>query len=591
MKKVMVAACAAVVMVCSGAGAGTALAQSVPAPWTARDIGSPALAGSATFSNGVFDIDAAGTDIWGSRDQFHFVYQAVSGDVDVRARIDSVTRAHNWSKAGVMIRGSLAADAPHGFAAVSAAEGLAFQRRRSAGAASVHTAGPVGRAPAWVRLVRVGNSLTAYTSLDGSTWTRVGSDTINLGTTAYIGIAVTSHEPTARTTAVASSVSIGSSALPAGQAAADVGAPAIKGKTSFSAGRYAITAGGADIWDSADEFHYVYQAISGDVDVVARVASITMAHKWSKAGVMIRETLAPGSRHAMALTSAAAGYAFQRRADTGTWSDHTAGGSGTPPGWVRLVRKGSQFEAFRSPDGAKWTSMGTATIAMNTDVYVGLAVTSHNVSTATTAVIDSLKVTRTTSSTNVPPAVVLSSPSAGATFTEPATLTLTATASDSDGTVGSVEFYANGTRLGVDTSAPYSVSVGSVPAGTYSLTAVATDDKGATTISPGVSVTVSASATAPSTGVPTGVSFTASTDHATLVTKYVLEIYQAGATPGSSTPVAKSDLAKPAPDSTGTITVDRSAFFQALAAGNYVASVAAVGSGGTTRSTAVTFTR
>jgi Bacterial Ig domain len=92
---------------------------------------------------------------------------------------------------------------------------------------------------------------------------------------------------------------------------------------------------------------------------------------------------------------------------------------------------------------------------------------------------------------NVSPLVTLDSPANGTTYTEPATVTLAATATDVDGTVDHVTFYADGAPLGSDTSAPYSFDWPNVPAGTYTLTAVATDDQGAASpASNAVSVTV-----------------------------------------------------------------------------------------------------
>src|SRR4051812_33297422 len=78
-----------------------ASAQAVPSPWVAADIGSPALTGSTTYASGVFTVKAAGTDIWGTSDQFRFVYQPITGDVEVIARVDSIAAADPWSKAGV----------------------------------------------------------------------------------------------------------------------------------------------------------------------------------------------------------------------------------------------------------------------------------------------------------------------------------------------------------------------------------------------------------------------------------------------------------------------------------------------------------
>src|SRR6185436_7699275 len=91
--------------------------------WVARDIGAPALAGSASLAQGVFTIDAAGSDIWGTSDQFHFVYQPIAGDVDISARIDSLTAADAWSKAGVMIRKSLTPGSAHALATLSSSFG------------------------------------------------------------------------------------------------------------------------------------------------------------------------------------------------------------------------------------------------------------------------------------------------------------------------------------------------------------------------------------------------------------------------------------------------------------------------------------
>src|SRR4051812_43232260 len=79
-----------------------ASAQAVPSPWVAADIGTPALAGLTTYTSGVFTVVAAGTDVWGTSDQFRFVYQQVTGDVDVVARVDSILKIDSWSKAGVM---------------------------------------------------------------------------------------------------------------------------------------------------------------------------------------------------------------------------------------------------------------------------------------------------------------------------------------------------------------------------------------------------------------------------------------------------------------------------------------------------------
>jgi len=490
--------CAALLLCC--AITRPAFAQSLPSPWTARDIGAPALSGSATYSSGVFTIDAAGSDIWGSSDQFHFVYQQIAGDVDIIARVDDVTQPSIWSKAGVMIRSSLNSNAAHGSALLTAADGARFRRRLTSGANSASTSVANVSAPVWVRAVRSGSKVTAYWSSNGSTWLLIGSDTIALGTFAYVGIAVTSNDSSARTTATLSGVRVSGagSAMPTGQRSIDIGSPVVGGSTTYSSGAYTIKAAGKDIWDTADQFHYLYQSLTGNGEVVARVRSLTNTNAWAKAGVMIRESLTAQSRHASVLLSAGNGYAFQRRPDTGVYSEHTSGGSGAAPGWVKLVRSGDLFTALRSADGTSWTLIGSDTIPMGDTVYVGLAVTSHNETTATTAVIDSVKITASTAA-NQPPAVSITSPANGATFTAPTTVTIAATASDAENRMASVDFYAGSTLILRDSTSPYAASWSPTTAGTYALTAVARDADGNSTTSAAVSVTVQTSTNRPPT--------------------------------------------------------------------------------------------
>jgi hypothetical protein len=74
----------------------------------------------------------------------------------------------------------------------------------------------------------------------------------------------------------------------------------------------------------------VFQPVTGDVEIVAQVISLAAVDRWSKTGVMIRESLAADSRHAMMIASVSKGYAFQRRLETGGLSVHTQG-PGTAP--------------------------------------------------------------------------------------------------------------------------------------------------------------------------------------------------------------------------------------------------------------------
>ena len=201
------------------------------------------------------------------------------------------------------------------------------------------------------------------------------------------------------------------------------------------------------------------------------------------------------------------------------------------------------------------------------------------------AVFDQASINRC-SAGNQPPQVSLTAPQGGVSLAAASNLSISATANDSDGSINRVEFYAGTTLLNTDTTAPYAYTWLSVPAGTFDIRAIAYDNAGASATSAAATITVTATSLP-----PTGVAFQASSDHATLVTRYDLRVFASGADPNTATPLTTSDLGKPTPDASGTITVDRSSFFSALAPGNYVAAVAAIGSGGSSTSGGVAFSR
>src|SRR5262245_46445149 len=131
-------------------------------PTTSLDIGQVGAAGSTSVSNGVYTVRASGVDIWGTQDEFRFVYLPLDGDGEITARVDSVQATDGWMKAGVMIRQTLNANSPFAHTLVSAGYGVDFESRQSAGG-QVGPAGVydrVSRAPYWVRLRRAGNVFT-----------------------------------------------------------------------------------------------------------------------------------------------------------------------------------------------------------------------------------------------------------------------------------------------------------------------------------------------------------------------------------------------------------------------------------------------
>jgi hypothetical protein len=180
--------------------------------------------------------------------------------------------------------------------------------------------------------------------------------------------------------------------------------------TEGPAGTYTITASGTDIWDTADEFHFAFKQLAGVGSITAKVLSVENADVWSKAGVMIRETLDPGSKFAAVYITSTnpdgtptQGCRFQDRVDTdGSATSDTSVATAeqmaiTAPYWIKLERDfAGNFRGYYSSDGSNWTSMVLRpSIPMSSNVYIGLAVTSHNAALTCEAKFSNVQTTGT----------------------------------------------------------------------------------------------------------------------------------------------------------------------------------------------------
>jgi hypothetical protein len=175
------------------------------------------------------------------------------------------------------------------------------------------------------------------------------------------------------------------------------------------------------------------------------------------------------------------------------------------------------------------------------------------------------------------PTVSLTSPVGGTSFVGPASLAMTATASDADGTIARVDFYQGMTLLGTDSSSPYAFAWTNVATGTYVLTAIAVDNSGLTTASSTVQVEVTA-ANLPQTAI-----WTPSANDATAVSTYIIEVFPNGVNTTTANPVATHDAGKPA-QVNGEYVADIRSVITPLPSGTYVATVTAVGTAGSAQS-------
>jgi hypothetical protein len=163
-----------------------------------------------------------------------------------------------------------------------------------------------------------------------------------------------------------------------------------------------MTATGADIWNDADQFHYAYKTLTGAGTIVAKVLSVDDTDPWAKAGVMFRETLGAGSKFAAVYITPGSICSFQGRLDTDVAAVSDSGVRTAEqqaidaPYWVKLDRDfAGNFRASYSADGSNWTPMAwnPQNIPMNADVYVGLALTSHDNSAVCEAKFSNVTIT------------------------------------------------------------------------------------------------------------------------------------------------------------------------------------------------------
>ena len=156
-------------------------------------------------------------------------------------------------------------------------------------------------------------------------------------------------------------------------------------------GSFMMSASGVDIWGTADQFRFAYKSLNGDGSITARVESIGNTNTWAKGGVMIRESLDPGAKHAMVVVTPGQGIQFTWRAFTNAdMTEHSTQANLTAPYWVKLTRTGNTLTAERSEDGVAWVPVTDAAnssheVPMIGNVYIGLALTSHNVDAVTVA--------------------------------------------------------------------------------------------------------------------------------------------------------------------------------------------------------------
>src|SRR3989475_4680914 len=451
----------------------------LPSVWSDGDIGAVGLAGSANYANGTFTVAGAGQGtFFTSADGFHFVYQSLTGDGTMVARV--VSLQGSAAQAGIMVRETLNAGANHVYV-FDYSSTIYMTERTSTGASSSYQSLGSGALPYWIKLARSGNVFTMYSSADGVNWLQLGtSQTVSMAQNAYVGLAVSSRTTSALASATFDSVSLSSAAAPAPVITAvsattgsigsqvvitgtgfgalqggsavllngaavtvstwsgtsisitipvgatsgpllvtiapsmndsnavrftvtsqplpvswldqDVGVVGLAGSAGYANGTFTVAGSGqGTFFTSSDGFHFVYQSLSGDGTMVARVVSLQGSA--AQAGIMVRETRNAGTNHVYVFDYSSTIY-MTERSSTGASSSYQSLGSGALPDWIKLARSGNAFTMYSSADGVNWLQLGTSqTVSMAQNAYVGLAVSSRTTSSLATANFDNVSVT------------------------------------------------------------------------------------------------------------------------------------------------------------------------------------------------------
>jgi hypothetical protein len=184
---------------------------------------------------------------------------------------------------------------------------------------------------------------------------------------------------------------------------APLGQPALPGSLQPCADGCDLVAAGSDIWLEADEGHFGFFAHEGDFELCVRVEAFAASHLYAKAGLMVRESLAPGSRHIFLLTfrndaprnNNNGGFEGQYRAIhdgpcTGLYPPQPDPAPSRfpacfPHAWLRIARRGDAFHLFQGVDGTTWKAYGAVNLALAPRLLLGVAATSHDPATTATA--------------------------------------------------------------------------------------------------------------------------------------------------------------------------------------------------------------
>lgn len=326
--------------------------------------------------------------------------------------------SYQWKKNGVDISGATFSSYVISAVQVADAAGYTVVASNVAGAitSAVATLTVIANTPPAIttqpqnQTVTAGSSVTFTVAASGTAplsyqWTKDGL-TIAGATSASYNIAavqagdagdyaVVVTNVVGSVTSAASALTVNPASLPAPWVSTDIGQVGMEGGASADAGVYTINGSGTGITSTSDQFRYVYQTLSGDGSITARLNSQSGTSTNSLAGVMIRENTNTVSRFASVLRRGSGSNnirAIRRTSPDGTLSSNQSTSQTPPNCWMRVTRTGNSFTMQSSTNGTTWSEIATVTITMATEITVGLVVSSGSNATLDTDLFDNVSV-------------------------------------------------------------------------------------------------------------------------------------------------------------------------------------------------------
>ena len=182
--------------------------DALPSPWNVSDIGN-SLKGGQKIENNNWTIYGGGDDIWGTSDQFRFVYQKINGDFSFSVKVDSLKDTHYYAKAGIMVRKSLNKNSAHGIINVFPGGSSEFGYREKSGQTMKAKSGPNFNGFNVMLKVDKIDKFLYFSIQTKNEWIEVEKLHIhNWGKSIYVGLATLSHDNSQLTTATYSNMQL-----------------------------------------------------------------------------------------------------------------------------------------------------------------------------------------------------------------------------------------------------------------------------------------------------------------------------------------------------------------------------------------------